>query len=114
MWYMEPRKKASEVFNESNFVFGQKVPFSEAFPEIETISVEIKESGTGVHDPSRVRVYNAIGEHVNCSNPICYNGGFSIGEIVRQMTHNNQEFTETYELCQGYEGSPKGAKRYRE
>jgi len=33
----DERQKASEVFNEADFVFAQKVSFDEAFPQIEDV-----------------------------------------------------------------------------
>ncbi len=108
---MQSRKKAQDVFNESNFVFSQKVNFEEAFPDIDSIRIEVKESGRGTYgDGFR---YETAKEYVNCSNPICYGGGFSLGNLIRKMVSNNEESFESHELCKGYEGSPKGAKRYR-
>ena len=39
----DTRQKASDVFRETNFVFGNKVSFVEAFPQIEDIEVEVIE-----------------------------------------------------------------------
>lgn len=39
------RKKASDVFRESEFLFGKKVPFKEAFPEITDLEIRCKETG---------------------------------------------------------------------
>jgi hypothetical protein len=68
----DERKKASDVFNEADFVFTGKVSFDEAFPQIEDVVVEVRESGHGVRGDTR-RVYRkpSLGEHINCSNPIC-------------------------------------------
>ena len=110
------RQKASDVFRESEFVFAQKVSFEEAFPEIEDLTVEVEESGHGVSEWNRKRTYrkqNFPGEYIDCSNPLCYNGGFSIGSILREMVRNRQTELETSKLCQGNEGSPKGRRIYR-
>lgn len=112
---MTDRKKAQDVFNETNFLFSKKVSFIDAFPEIETINVEVIEDGYGVSDwtnPRRFSKYN-IGEFINCSNSLCYNGGFSVGKIVRDMLAKKETHREETEYCQGYEGSPKGRRRYR-
>jgi hypothetical protein len=112
----DERKKASDIFNESNLVFGRKVTFDEAFPQIEDLKVEVIESGHGIIGQSRKSFYRKQyfpGEYINCSNPLCYNGGFSIGSILREMVSNKQTELETTESCQGYEGSPKGRRKYK-
>ncbi len=109
------RQKASDVFRDANFVFANKVPFEEAFSEIEDVSVEVEESGEGVSWQGK-RTYGkaSLGEHINCSNPICYNGGVSIGSILRGLVRNKQTQAEVTKKCQGYEGSPKGKRKYRD
>lgn len=113
------RQKASDVFAATEFVFSQKTSsFSKAFPEIEDLVVEIVETGNGVlgHGLNR-SIYgrsNFPGEFVNCSNPSCYNGGIRIGQLVRNMGYDRTEkWEDSFVLCQGYEGSPKGRRRYR-
>jgi hypothetical protein len=113
---MEPRKKASDVFNETNYVFGKKVRFGEAFPEIEDLRVEVTEEGRDIIGSSGKSIYTKEyfpGEFINCSNSSCYNGGFSIGSILREMEKNKQTEFETRKGCQGNEGSPKGKRIYR-
>jgi hypothetical protein len=109
------RKKAQDIFNESEFVFSRKVGFDEAFPEIDDITVEVTEDGHGVYKDINKRIYSkgSIGEFINCSNPLCYNGGFSIGSIIREMIRNNETLKEVSELCRGNEASPKGKRIYR-
>ncbi|HPW98276.1 MAG TPA: hypothetical protein PK218_06940 [Flavobacterium sp.] len=112
----DERQKASDVFRESNFVFSKKVGFDVAFPQIEDLTVEVEESRHGVGDWNRKSTYkkqNFPGEYINCSNSLCYNGGFSIGSILREMVRNKQTELETSKLCQGNEGSPKGRRIYR-
>jgi len=110
------RLKASDVFRESKYVFGKKVSFEEVFPEIEDIVVDVEELCWGTNKQNCKRTYtkrNFPGEYIDCSNPLCYNGGFSIGKILRDMVKNRQTELETLELCQGYEGSSKGNKYYK-
>ena len=108
------RMKASDVFQETDFFFGKKVPFAEAFPEFKNVSVEVEEIGKGSHYGPIKRWYTEknLGEYIDCSNTICYNGGFKIGEILREMVKNKQNDLEITRHCQGYEGSPKGRKNY--
>jgi hypothetical protein len=112
----DERQKASDVFRERNFVFAKKVSFDEAFSEIEDLTVEVEESGHGISGWNRKSTYRKQyfpGEYIDCSNPLCYNGGFSIGSILRKMVRNKQTELETSKLCQGNEGSPRGRRIYR-
>lgn len=110
----DKREKASDVFQKINFVFAEKTTFEKAFPQIEKIKVEVIETGEGISDWNTKRIYdkNSAGEYINCHNNRCYNGGFCLGEIIRGMIYANKTETETTEFCQGYEGSPKGRKKY--
>lgn len=112
---MKESKKAQDVFNETNFVFATKTTFEKAFPEIKNINFEVRENGKGTYNNGRTSHYCKIdiSEYVNCSNPICYNGGFSIGAIIREMVYKKETDREGSTMCQGNEGSPNGRKIYR-
>jgi hypothetical protein len=103
------RPKASKVFNEANFVFASKGPFEEAFPQIDSVDVDAAEGGYG----PTTRAYWSGGEYVDCSNSLCYNGGVSIGRMLRTMVADGLTQSTFNELCQGNEASPKGRKVYR-
>lgn len=115
----DKRMKASDVFNQSHPFLGKTDSFAKAFPEIEDIRVEIKETGEGIprwrqdNDISDIYTRNNLpGEYVDCSNPRCYNGGIRLGQIIRFMIDQKQmEYQDTLS-CQGYEGSPKGRKKH--
>lgn len=114
---MAERTKASDIFRETNFVFSKKVPFLEAFPELEEFRIEVSESPDMIWGKDqRARVYakeNPPGEFVDCTNFVCYSGGVSIGEILRDMIRQRKTEAEVSKGCRGYEGSPKGRRRYR-
>lgn len=109
------RMKASDVFRETEYAFGEKVPFEKAFPEIKDLKVEVEESTSRVAQPFKQSWHGKenLGKYIDCSNEFCYNGGFSIGEILREMVRNKKSDMKTERICQGYEGSPKGRRRYR-
>jgi hypothetical protein len=117
----EARKKASDVFKETNFLLGEKTTFEKAFPTIANLRIEVREEGDGVTQAlfgpkgPRVRVLDAksAGEFVNCSNPLCYNGGISIGDMIRSAVTTGATEFEEKAVCQGYEGSPKGRRKYQ-
>jgi len=108
--------KASDVFRETEYVFSKKVPFEEAFPEIKNFWIEVQTLSEGSKFVDYITTYtmgNKPGEYIDCRNPLCYNGGFSIGRILRNMVSKKQTNYEGSEYCQGYEGSPKGRVKYR-
>lgn len=106
--------KASDVFNQTTPFFGQKVSFEKAFPDIADLRVTVTENGYGVTEGFDTQTYlKSVGEFVNCSNSSCYNGGFSLGNVIREMVRQKKTHAEEHHACQGYEGSPKGRKRYR-
>lgn len=113
---MEDRKKAQDVFNDTNFIFTQKTTFEKAFPEIENISVTVNETGEGPYRGSGTSQYGktSIGEFINCKNTKCYNGGFNIGDVIRELVFKKETESEGTAFCQGYEGSPKGRKKYED
>jgi hypothetical protein len=112
----DKRQKASDVFRDATYVFSRKVPFEEAFPQIDDLRVQVRESSIGRTEPIRTSTYTTVnppGEFVDCSNPLCYNGGVSVGSVIHAAVRDRKtECTETHG-CQGYEGSPKGQRRYR-
>jgi hypothetical protein len=114
----DDRQKASDVFRDTNYVFSSKVAFSDAFPEVREARVKVVEQGhTGSWSSGdSTRSFSSLrglGEYIDCSNPLCYNGGFSVGSILREMVPKRETHQETTTVCQGYEGSPKGRRRYR-
>jgi hypothetical protein len=111
----DKRQKAQEVFNQGNYIFGEKTNFERAFPEVEQCIVEVHESGYGASGRAEGTArYTNPGEFINCSNPVCYNGGFNIGSPIRDMIRKHETNKEGNALCQGNEGSPKGRRIYRE
>jgi hypothetical protein len=102
------KEKAGAVFGRSQLTVTTKASFSEAFPTVTRARIEVEESfyrRTLIH---RLTEYDAR-EFVDCSNPACYGGGVSVGDVLRRMVITRRpEATET-QLCRGYEGS----KRHR-
>lgn len=109
------RKKAQDVFNDSEFLLGTKTTFRKTFPEIKVITVEIEETGEGVYHSYQPLHFDkkSIGEFINCSNPLCYNGGFRIGRIICDMVSEKETDKEDSAFCQGNQGSPQGRKTYK-
>jgi hypothetical protein len=97
--------KASDVFREGNFLLGPKAPFSEVFPMIETIQIEVEESGQGLgaFGTYGTRKYSLDSgrQYVDCSNSLCYNGGVNVGFTVSSMVREKQTDDKFSKHCQG-------------
>lgn len=111
------RMKASDVHNNTTYfadLFGPRVSFKQSFPEIQVITVWVEETNFGEpvgRGPSVYTIDTMPGPYINCHNPRCYNGGFSLERLVQCMIATKQTHFEGSEACQGYEGSPKGRRR---
>lgn len=111
----DERQKASDVFRDANPVFGEKSSFEEAFPDVEDIRIEVEIGTDGEgNDKQTYTKRNFPGEYIDCSESLCYNGGFSIGSILRDMVRECKTHRQGSEICQGYHGSPKGQRKYKE
>ena len=110
------RKKASEIHRDTTYVFSSKVSFAEAFPSIAHVRVEVTETGDGVYADYQPSVYTEqrLGEFIDCHNPQCYGGGFSIGSVLGSMVAKGETDREESSGCKGHEGSPKGRRKYRD
>lgn len=112
----DKREKLTDRINKSEYVFSRKVDsFEEAYPTIASLRVEVTEEEIGLSSASRTWTFtekNFI-HAVNCSNSMCYGGGVEIGWMIHDMARNKQTDHEEIKRCEGYEGSPKGRRRYR-
>ena len=95
---------------------GYRVSFEQAFPTIEEVEVEVEEKGRGRGSwGSWMKVYKRPhwpDEHLLCHNSLCVKGGFPIWKILGKMVSQRKTDARGSELCQGYEGSPMGRRRY--
>ena len=89
--------------------------FSEAFPEIEDVQVNVTPdsagwyfqndwAGTGRYDRDNIR------PQIACGNPRCRRGGFDLEQVPRIMMLNGKTEETQSEKCRGDEGSPKGRR----
>jgi len=112
----DDREKLTDIIKNTDHVFSQKVStFSEAYPSIAKLHVEISEAAMGFGSETRqlVLTEDNFRHAVNCSNPVCYGGGIEIGWIIHNMVSKKESDHEERQKCKGYEGSPKGRRRYR-
>lgn len=111
--------KASDVAAQRVPFFGQSGTFDETFPEIADLEISVEETDGGwpvEHGEHRFTFSNRqhLRPYINCRNRACYNGGISIERLLSMMIAARSTLFEDQERCQGYEGSPKGQRRYRD
>ena len=117
------RLKASDTYSQYKPFIGRRVPFAQAFPEIEDIKVETAESDSfepvdfAKLDPFASH-HNVFGIHdmrpaVDCHNEFCVGGGIYLDDIIRKMVSEKQTYIDDSSICVGQEGSPKGRRIYR-
>jgi hypothetical protein len=101
---------AQDKFLQTDHLLGPPVGFDQAFPEIESVQVDCTVGGWFDTKQSRRYTKLTIDEYVRCANPRCCDGGFRLGDVLREMSHSRETAREISLSCGGYEG----AKRNRE
>src|SRR5687767_6765746 len=110
----QKREKLSDVHNRSEYVLAPKTTFEKAYPTIAKLLVKVSEGAGGFGESRTITLTEQDFSHaVNCSNPVCYGGGVEVGWFIHDMVRAGKTEDSTSKSCQGYEGSPKGKKRYR-
>lgn len=71
------------------------------------IKISVREKGHNA-EPFELRIAHkeSMREYVECHNPACFNGGFSLGDILREMAAGRQEEFIGTSFCTGQEGDP--------
>jgi len=74
------------------------------------IQISVQEKGRNA-EPFELRISHkeSMREYVDCHNPDCFNGGFSLGDILRDMIAGRQEEFIGTSFCTGQEGDPEEA-----
>jgi hypothetical protein len=100
-------------------LLGKGKPFDEEFPQIADLRVEIipysGEPGEPLGESRRKYTFtinNKPDEYFDCDNLLCYGGGFSIREILRDMVKKGEAKREQHVFCRGWESSPKGRDKH--
>lgn len=100
-------KKASGIFNGTDYVFGSKGDFKDVFPEIQEMSISVIELESLIWMKEQARYYLTVkspgGEYIDCTNPSCGGGGFSMGNVLREAVSGKEEEIEKSITCQGSE-----------
>ena len=112
----DDREKLSEHISKTNFPFSGKTKlFDEAYPKISLLIMEVVEKDLGNIKPINTHSFTKRNfQHaVDCSNTICFRGGVQIGNLVHEMARGRVNDLTKLKICEGWEGSPKGKRKYR-
>ena len=76
--------------------------------KLSKIRLTVKEKGVNA-EPFDLHIIHreSVREHVDCNNPNCFNGGFSLGNVLREMIAGRQEEFIGTSFCTGQEGDPE-------
>ena len=78
------------------------------------LSIEVVEKGRRAWPtPYRLRHKDTIREFVVCHNPLCQGGGFSLGDVIRELVHSRQEDFIGTNFCIGQEEIVGGTQSCR-
>jgi len=84
-------------------IFSGQTTFQEAFPEVKTVDVIVKESGPGNQGLGERR-YNRLTfrEYLSCSNVACTGRAVSLGEILRDLITRRLTGIHLHRACEGH------------
>jgi hypothetical protein len=73
-----------------------------------SLAISISEKGRNA-EPFTVRMTarEAVRERIPCNNPDCFDGGFSLGDLLRELMRNGQADYIGTCFCTGQEGDPE-------
>ena len=76
--------------------------------KLERIDITVHEKGRHA-EPFDLHIVHkdAMREFVECNDPDCFNGGFSLGEVIREMVRGRQEEFIGTSFCVGQLGDPE-------
>jgi len=99
----EPNKKVAVERRMS--LFGQSIPFAQAFPMLAGLetTVWIRPFGrTEENSQERhFKLRNPPGEHIHCPKKGCTNGGWRIGDVLRDMIAKRETHRDVEGTCNG-------------
>lgn len=94
-----------------SYLFGEPTTDrKKAFPDLKSLDIAITQEDMGFGRASDLRKNHHFNEKdfpasVQCSNPLCKQGGLELSNIVRFYESGEHDFP-----CNGHEGSPAGRK----
>lgn len=102
------KKKASDYFNNSTLLLGQKVNFETAYPTIEKLVVKVTEykdfwkKNDGFYPYTKVLTEKSFSEFVDCTSNNCDGGGFNINKILYEIVEKGETEVNASANCIGH------------
>lgn len=110
------REKWSDVLRQPPDPLRARTTWGDARPQIERMRLEVRQ-GKGIlaerAEPELITETSSYRQYVDCRNKMCVRGGVHIADIVGRAVVTGQPVIDESAYCCGYEGSPKGSKRYK-
>ena len=98
--------KQDKVENGS-YLFSQPTTFDKAFPSIKTLQIKvmIRKGGPmdGAPQTQYFSIQNPPGEYIRCVNSGCTDGGWRIGNVLRDMVEKKETSKTVTGICSGRE-----------
>jgi len=99
----EPKKKV--IVEKKMSLFGQSIAFAQAFPMLADLKAKVWVRVHGITEknpPERNFSFdNPPAEHIHCPRTGCMNGGWPIGNIVREMIAKRETHRKVEGKCNG-------------
>jgi hypothetical protein len=75
---------------------------------IQSLAISVSESGRNAEPLAwRMTAREAVRERIPCNNPDCFDGGFSLGDLLRELVKSGQNDYVGTCFCTGQEGDPE-------
>jgi hypothetical protein len=103
----QKRKTLSARYDTVWALEGRRITFTELYPELECVCVDIHVTGKGTYGwAGDVAFDNGTYRHVyDCPNPECNMGGVFIDRFLSSMFHARETTKTETQKSQGYEGA---------
>lgn len=99
----------------SGYFSGDKVPFSEAFPTIKELQMEVVTSaGITKFDHKETRTYSTKfppPAYIPCPKGGCTGNGFDVQRLLSKMVARKETETKEHKMCDGQEKMGRGQSR---
>lgn len=93
-------------------LFGERVDFSQAFPSVESLKIDVVETN---HQPGwesrRSFTHGTVVPTIPCSNPRCKRGGLAVESALQLMAQSRKTHDQWDYRCDGDEGGSPGGRR---
>jgi hypothetical protein len=109
------REKWSDVLGQPVDPLAPRTKWCDVWRQVETMRLEVRQ-GKGFMaeraQPEIITQTSTYGKFVDCRNPMCVRGGVNVSVMIADAVVKRQTSIDVTSPCCGYEGSPKGARRY--